>query len=309
MPVSCHCTRRSPGPAGPAAAAGFAGRALTTIGLAVIALCALATLAAGALIGLLAGGFASDDPARDIAVTATRLALPAIAVMTLAALIGAVLAAHGRFLAISLSPLVVNLAMIALLAAPLLGLAPTPKHMAFALAATMSLGSLMQLALLARALRRLPGAVRLSRPAFDADQRRLVRLAFPALIAAAGSQLLLLAAMPAASTMPGALAFLHYAERVFLLPLGLIAALAGIVLLPRLAYQAATGMQSGFRTLARRARSRRAAARASCHDRPRPAGAADYHGLVRARRLRCGGVPAPRRDCSPASPAACPSRY
>jgi len=242
------------GTGGAAAAAGFAGRALTTIGLVIIALSALATLAAGALIALLAGGFASDDPARDIAVTATRLALPAIAVMTLSALIGAVLAAHGRFLAISLSPLVVNLAMIALLAAPLLGLAPTPKHMAFALAATMSLGSLMQLALLARALRRLPGAVRLSRPAFDADQRRLVRLAFPALIAAAGSQLLLLAAMPAASTMPGALAFLHYAERVFLLPLGLIAALAGIVLLPRLAYQAATGMQSGFRTLARRAR-------------------------------------------------------
>src|SRR6056297_174908 len=208
---------------GAAAAAGFAGRALTTIGLVIIVLCALATLAAGALIALLAGGFAPDDPARDIAVTATRLALPAIAVMTLAALISAVLAAHGRFVAVSLSPLVVNLAMIALLAAPLLGLALTPERMALALAATMSLGSLVQLALVATALARLPGALRLRRPGFDADQRRLVRLAFPALIAAAGSQLILLAAMPAASTMPGALAFLHYAERVFLLPLGLIA--------------------------------------------------------------------------------------
>jgi len=242
------------GTGGPEAAAGFAGRALTTIGLVIIALCALATLAAGALIGLLAGGFASDDPARDIAVTATRLALPAIAVMTLSALVGAVLAAHGRFLAVAWSPLVINLAMIALLAAPLLGLAPTPERMAFALAATMSLGSLVQLALLARALWRLPGLLTLRRPGFDGDQRRLVRLGFPALIAAAGSQLLLLAAMPAASTMPGALAFLHYAERVFLLPLGLIAAMAGIVLLPRLAEQATTGTQSGFRTLARRAR-------------------------------------------------------
>jgi len=240
---------------GAAAAAGFAGRALTTIGLVIIVLCALATLAAGALIALLAGGFAPDDPARDIAVTATRLALPAIAVMTLAALISAVLAAHGRFVAVSLSPLVVNLAMIALLAAPLLGLALTPERMALALAATMSLGSLVQLALVATALARLPGVLRLRRPGFDADQRRLVRLAFPALIAAAGSQLILLAAMPAASTMPGALAFLHYAERVFLLPLGLIAALAGIVLLPRLAKQARTGTPSGFRTLARRARN------------------------------------------------------
>jgi putative peptidoglycan lipid II flippase len=235
-------------------AAGFAGRALTTMGLAVIALCALATLAAGALIALLAGGFAPGDPAREIAVTATRLALPAIALMTLAALIGAVLVAHGRFLAIGLSPLVVNLAMIALLAAPTLGLTLTPERMALALAATMSLGSLVQLALVAAALARAPGALRLRRPGLDADQRRLVRLAFPALIAAAGSQLILLAAMPAASTMPGALAYLHYAERVFLLPLGLIAALAGIVLLPRLARQAATGADTLLNATARRAR-------------------------------------------------------
>jgi putative peptidoglycan lipid II flippase len=236
------------------AAAGFAGRALTTIGLAVIALCALAMLGAGALITALAGGFAPDDPARDIAVTATRLALPAIALMTLSALIGAVLAIHGRFLAISLSPLVVNLAMIALLAAPTLGVTLTPQGMAFALAATMSLGSLAQLALVATALARLPGALTLRRPAFDRDQRRLIRLAVPALIAAAGSQLILLAAMPAASTMPGALAYLHYAERVFLLPLGLIAALAGIVLLPRLARHAATGTVTLLNATARRAR-------------------------------------------------------
>ncbi len=239
---------------GPDAAAGFAGRALTTIGLAVIALCALATLGAGALITALAGGFAPDDPARDIAVTATRLALPAIALMTLSALIGAVLAIHGRFLAISLSPLVVNLAMIALLAAPTLGVILTPQGMAFALAATMSLGSLAQLALVATALARLPGALTLRRPAPDRDQRRLIRLVVPALIAAAGSQLILLAAMPAASTIPGALAWLHYAERVFLLPLGLIAALAGIVLLPRLANQAATGSVTLLNATARRAR-------------------------------------------------------
>ena len=242
------------GTGGPDAAAGFAGRALTTMGLAVIALCALATLAAGALIALLAGGFAPDDPARDIAVTATRLALPAIALMTLAALIGAVLAAHGRFLAVSLSPLVVNLAMIALLAAPALGLTLTPERMALALAATMSLGSLTQLALVAAALARLPGALRLRRPALDQDQRRLLRLALPALLAAAGSQLILLAAMPAASSMPGVLAYLHYAERVFLLPLGLIAALAGIVLLPRLARHAATGTVTLLNATARRAR-------------------------------------------------------
>ncbi|MGY6571048.1 MAG: murein biosynthesis integral membrane protein MurJ, partial [Salinarimonas sp.] len=250
MPLHAQIAQRE----GSDGAAGFAGRALTTMGLAIIALCALATLAAGALIALLAGGFAPDDPARDIAVTATRLALPAIALMTLAALIGAVLAAYGRFLAISLSPLVVNLAMIALLAAPALGLAFTPQNMALALAATMSLGSLVQLALVATALARLHGALRLRRPALDADQRRLIRLALPALIAAAGSQLILLAAMPAASTMPGALAYLHYAERVFLLPLGLIAALAGIVLLPRLARHAATEAVTLLNATARRAR-------------------------------------------------------
>jgi putative peptidoglycan lipid II flippase len=240
-------------------AAGFAGRALTTIGLAVLLLCALATLAAGALTGLLAGGFAFDDPARDLAVTATRLALPAIAVMTLSALVGAVLAAHARFLAVAWSPLLINLAMIALLAAPLVGMTLVgmtlaPRTMALALAATMSLAALAQLALLLLALRRLPGAVRLRRPAFDADQRRLVRLALPALVAAAGSQLILLAAMPAASTIPGALAYLHYAERLLLLPLGLIAATAGIVLLPRLARHSADGTRSLFRALARRAR-------------------------------------------------------
>ncbi|HSP23966.1 MAG TPA: lipid II flippase MurJ, partial [Saliniramus sp.] len=181
------------------------------------------------------------------------LALPAIAALTLAALIGAVLNAERQFVAAAVAPLVVNLAMIAVLIAPVPALRDDPVLMARALALTLTLIAVAQLAVLAVALRRARPGLRLARPRFDADMRRLMMFALPGLLATGAAQLILLAALQAASYTPSAVSHLHYADRLFQLPLGLIGVAVGIVLLPEIAGRLRGGDRRGFEAATSRA--------------------------------------------------------
>lgn len=224
---------------GEAEAAVFARNALSGAGLALIVLSALAQLAAGPLVLAMAAGYAYEPDTYALATFLNRLALPAAAFLMLAAVAGAILNARGRFRAAALAPLVVNLGMIAVLAAPLAGVEIDPVSLATALAAAFTLGGAAQLAILlhalAKARREFGERLGFTRPRLDPDMRRLLALGLPALLAAGAAQLILLAALQAASFTPSGVAHLHYADRLFQLPLGLLAAAIGIALLPAIA--------------------------------------------------------------------------
>jgi putative peptidoglycan lipid II flippase len=231
----------------------FTARAISGASVALIVFSVIAHFGAGALVLGMASGYAGDPEGFALTTSLTRLALPAIALLTLAALVGAALNADRRFVSAAVAPLVVNLAMIAVLAAPIPILREDPVLIAQALALTLSLSAVVQLALLGLALRRARPGIRLVRPRFDADMRRLVGFGLPGLLAAGATQFILLAALQAASYNPSAVSHLHYADRLFQLPLGLIGVAVGVVLLPKIAAQLRAGDSGGFRDATSRA--------------------------------------------------------
>ncbi len=231
----------------------FAGRALSATGLAMIVLAIAGQLAAGALVLAMASGYASDPEAHRLATTLTRLAFPSIAALTLASLAGAILNANRRFRAAALAPLAVNGVMIAVLLAPVPSLRENPVAMAQALALALTGGAFVQLAVIVLALRGSPASLPLKPPRLDADMRRLVALGLPGLLAAGTAQLILLAAFQVASYEPSAVSHLHYADRLFQLPLGLIGVAVGIVLLPEIAAHRRKGDREGYAEATNRA--------------------------------------------------------
>ncbi|MGV6874491.1 murein biosynthesis integral membrane protein MurJ [Pseudochelatococcus sp. B33] len=217
---------------GKEAARRFAGRTIVNAALFFAALAGLAELAAGALVLAVATGFGDDANRFALAVCYTRLALPFIAFTGLASLLAALLNAERRFMAAAVAPALVNGVLIAaLLLLPGGGTADDPATGAW-LAVAISLSGLLHLAIVAWAAARMPDCPPLPPPRLDADARRLVAFAIPALVASSMTQIILLAAMALASGQPSAVSWLYYADRVFQLPLSFIGVAAGVVLLP-----------------------------------------------------------------------------
>lgn len=229
---------------GEPAAARLAGEAMGALALVLAGLVALGMLAAGGLVLAVAAGLAGDAALRTLAADLTRLTLPAVAAFGLAGLASAVLAARERVVALALAPLATNATLIAvLLAAP--ARIADPERLAAVLAASVGAAGFVQLAVVAVALRR-AGGIALVRPRLGKRARAALAGLLPALIAAAHVELILLAATQVASFTPGAVARLYYAERLVQLPLGLVAAAAASVLLPRIASRHRAGDAAGF---------------------------------------------------------------
>lgn len=229
--------------AGEAEAARLAGEALSGLALLLCLLVALGTLGAGGLVFAIAAGL-QEDGARAFAADLTRITLPAILWFGLSGLLSAVLAARARVVALSLAPLATNATLIgALLLAPARTADPEPLAAVLALAVTAS--GLVQLAIVAVAAAR-ARAIVFARPRLGPRMRRALALGAPALVTVASVELIFLAATQVASFTPGAVARLYYAERVLQLPLGLVAAAAAAVLLPRIAAVHRAGDAAGF---------------------------------------------------------------
>lgn len=216
---------------GPEAARRFAGRTIVNALFFFVALTGVAELAAGGLVLTMAAGFVGDEDKLALAVFYTRLSLPFIAFTGLASLLAALLNAERRFAAAAVAPALVNAVLIAILLLPGSDGADDPAAGAW-LALAVSLSGLLHLAIVAGAVARMPGRPPLPAPRLDADARRLIRFALPALAASGMTQVILLTATALASAQPSAVSWLYYADRVFQLPLSFIGVAAGVVLLP-----------------------------------------------------------------------------
>jgi putative peptidoglycan lipid II flippase len=222
------------GERGDDAASHFAGNALAVVGLGLLALVALTEIIAPWLVLAIAGGFRDEPLTMALAESYTRLALPFLALTTLASLVAAILNANGRFTLAAVATLALNLVMIPVLLLVLARGIETPQA-AKLLALAVTIGGLAHLLLVVAALASAqPGWPRL-RLGWSPDLTRLFRLAGPSLAAASTSQIVLLVATQIASAQPGAVSWLYYADRVFQFPLGFVAVAMGVVLLPAIA--------------------------------------------------------------------------
>jgi putative peptidoglycan lipid II flippase len=218
-----------------AAAAGF--------GVILVGFTALGMAFAPAWLALLAPGFAADPETHALAVRLSRWLFPYLLLISLAALYGAFLNARRHFLAPALSPVLLNLAMIAAAAAlaPRLGIA--------ALVVGVLAGGTLQLALQLVVLHRT--GVRLT-PHWEPRHpalRRMLRLLAPTALGTAMYQVNILLSTSLASLLPsGSVSALWYAGRLFEFPIGVVAVAIGTAALPSFAAQAARGDDAEMRS-------------------------------------------------------------
>lgn len=190
------------------------------------------------LMRVLAPGF-TDEPGKfALTVELARITFPYLFLICLAALLSGVLNGLDRFAAAAAAPMVFNAVSIA----AMVGLTPYVPTVGHSLAWGVTISGVLQLALLAYAVRRAGMALRVPRPRLTPRMRVLLRRMAPGLVGAGVTQLNLAVDVVIVSLLPpGSASLLYYADRVNQLPLGVIGTAVGTALLPTLSRQARAG--------------------------------------------------------------------
>lgn len=222
---------------GAEAAAAFAGRVLGTVSAALIAIAMVIVLLMPLIVTVIAPGFLGSSTL-DLAVQNARLMLPYLAFAGPVTVLMGLLNANGRFALTAFSPLLFNIALIIAIAVLLVWHADA-GFAAWLLAATVGVAGLLQLLmLLSQRSARLATPLRVS---FDKGMRGFFAKAIPGMIASSGPQWLMVAGAIIASTMPSAVSWLYFANRLIELPLGIVGVAMGTVLVPELTRAVAGG--------------------------------------------------------------------
>lgn len=184
------------------------------------------------LMYLLAPGFAENPEKFDLAVLMTRITFPYLLCMSLVALLSGVLNTFGKFVESSAVSIVLNLVLaVAMLISIGLGYHNEPAA-GIMQAWAVFIAGLLQLALLIDGTRRNGILLRLTRPRWNANMRRLIALGIPGIIAGGITQLNIAIGTMIASLQDGAVSYLYYADRIYELPLAIVGIAIGVVLLP-----------------------------------------------------------------------------
>jgi putative peptidoglycan lipid II flippase len=190
----------------------------------------------------MAAGFVGDDRF-EMAVQFGRITFCYIFFISMFALLSGVLNAHGRFAESGFVPVLMNLVFIAaMVVAAYLG-----WDMGLTLAWTVPVTGTAQLAFTWVAAVRMGFAPRLKWPRLTPDLKHLLMIAGPSILAGGVVQINLLVSRQVASGTEGAISWLVYADRLYQLPLGVVAIAVGTVLLPELSRRLRAGDAAGGR--------------------------------------------------------------
>jgi putative peptidoglycan lipid II flippase len=222
---------------GEVAARQFAAKVLSVLLAALLIFTAAAQIFMPALVMAIAQGFTQDPTQFDLAVYHARITFPYLVFMSLLAFYAAILNARGSFFAPAFAPVLLNLVLIASLAAAAFLQAMPLGFLIWGVA----LAGAVQFLWVVIAAARRGITVPLARPQLDGDVRKLWRLAVPGILAAGIGQINLLIGTSIATAQSGAAAWLYYADRLYQLPMGVIGVALSVALLPSLARDLAAG--------------------------------------------------------------------
>jgi putative peptidoglycan lipid II flippase len=167
----------------------FAEEVLAALLVVLLALTALVEIAAPLLVAtIIAPGFAADPAKFDLTVVLARIMFPYLALMSLVAMLSGILNALRRYFAAAFAPVLLNVILIAVLAAGLLG-ELSPVHVGWLMSWGVFAAGVAQLVLLAWAVHRAGVRLKLRRPRLTPGVRRLLVLGFPAAIAGGITQI------------------------------------------------------------------------------------------------------------------------
>lgn len=220
----------------------FAEEAMSLLATALIVLTLLATLFMPVLVWAMASGFAGDERF-DLAVDYGRVAFPYIFFISIAALLSGVLNATGRFAAAAAAPVLLN---VVLTGAMIWG-AHRDINIGHALAWGVPVAGIAQVAMIWIAAARAGFALRPRWPRLTPEMKKLAIIAAPAALAGGVVQVNLLVGRQVASFYEGAIQYLNLADRLYQLPLGVVAIAIGVVLLPDLSRRLRAADDAGGR--------------------------------------------------------------
>jgi putative peptidoglycan lipid II flippase len=206
-------------------------RVASVLFLALLAVTLIGIAGAPILVYLSAPGFAADPDKFELTVTLTRITFPYILFMSLVALSGAVLNTWSRFAVPAFTPVLLNVAFIAMA----LFAAPYFEPPALVLAWAVFLGGVLQLALQLPYLKRIGMLPRFDLAWRDEGVQRVLKLMAPAALGVSVSQVsLLINTIFASFLAAGSVSWLYYADRLMEFPSGMLGAALGTILLPSL---------------------------------------------------------------------------
>ncbi|WBU54115.1 murein biosynthesis integral membrane protein MurJ [Paracoccus sp. SCSIO 75233] len=218
----------------------FASEAFSGLFVTVLLLSAIAMIFMPVMVLLMASGFAGDERFA-MTVEYGRITFPYILLISLASMISGVLNANGRFTAAAAAPVILNvLFIIAMLLGRWQG-----WDLGLTLAWATPITGIAQLGLVWWDAHRTGWTFFPKRPRLSPDMRKLVIVALPAAFAGGVVQINLLVGRQVASQFDGAVAWLYYSDRLYQLPLGVVAGAVAVVLLPELARRLREGDEAG----------------------------------------------------------------
>jgi len=183
------------------------------------------------LMGLFAPGLYLKGAVFELATLLLRVTFPYLFFIALTAFAGGILNTAGHFAVPALTPILLNVCLIA----ACLWFADTLSVPVLALAIGVLVAGILQMAVQIPALLR-RGLLPCPRPDFtDEGVRRVGRLLLPALLGASVQQInLLINTVLASLLVSGSLSWLYYSDRLLEFPLGIFGVALGTVILPHL---------------------------------------------------------------------------
>lgn len=218
------------------AAAWALGRQLMMTLLAVLfALCALGWLFTPQLVTLFASGFGRIPGKLELTVQLTRVMLPFLPIVAVAAAAMGMLNARNVFFIPAFAPALLNIGMIAFGLALIPAMRAIGQPAILAMAVGVVLGGLLQFVCQLPSLAKLGFHFRFELPRAGAGVRRVAGLMVPATVGLAATQVnILVSTVIAASLQQGSVSWLYYAFRLMQLPIGVFGVALGTVSLPAL---------------------------------------------------------------------------
>ncbi len=218
-----------------------------TLGAILLLITVIGVLAAPVLILLFAPGFTADAGKYELTVEMLRITFPYLLFISLTAFAGGVLNSCGKFAIPAVTPVLLNLTMIA----AALWLAPRMERPVVGLAWGVFIAGIIQLSFQIPFLRQVK---LLPRPRWGwAAQgvQQVLQLMLPALFGSSVAQVnLLIDTVLASFLISGSVSWLYYSDRLVEFPLGIFGVALGTVILPKLSRQHASAETDGFsRTL------------------------------------------------------------
>lgn len=208
----------------------FAERVLASMLAFLLLLTIAAEIAMPLLIMIFAPGFIDDPGKFGLTVLLTAIAFPYLLFMFLGALLAGILNSLHHFGHAAAAPILLNVVLVL----GLLFVAPHVEQPGLVLAWGTTLAGLLQFLWLYLVAAKLGYGLRLPVPRFDAEIRQVVKLMVPGLLSGGLAQISIMIATILASLQDQAVSYLSYADRLYQLPLALIGAAIGVVLLPAL---------------------------------------------------------------------------